>query len=117
MNNEDKDLVKEIDGLVEKIRDQSSDECSVPDFVDEITEENMDGLIYIVRGIGMMYNSSIDNRNTIRDLMDNARRANPEMFKTFTLNVINEYVESFTDLMAAIVVVMKIIEKRGKNND
>lgn len=117
MNKEDKELKKEINGLIDKMRDQSDDDCGVPEFVEEITEENMDGLIHIVRGIGMMYNSSIDNRSTIRDLIDNARRSNPPMFKNFILNVINEYAEPFTDLMALIVVVTKIIEKEGNRND
>lgn len=116
MNKKDKELEKEINGLIDKMRGQS-DDCSVPDFVEEITEENMDGLIHIVRGIGMMYNSSIDNRNTIRDLIDSARRSNPVMFKNLILNVINEYYEPFTDLMALIVVVTKIIEKEGNKND
>lgn len=100
----------------EKKEPEVVEAIKIPEEIEDLTEENLDGLNHLVRGICMMYNSSIDNRMKIQDMMDEVRRKNPEGMKLTTLSVINVFNKEFSTILSCIYTSMTIFKENIKED-
>ena len=72
-----------------------------------VSEENIDGLFYIMKGIEMLYDIDIDERNKNRDNLEKAKRKNSNDMKAMILASQASFAELLADIYSCIAITCK----------
>lgn len=76
-----------------------------PKNLSNVSEENLDGFVMVLRGIAMMYETDIDDRIKFLDNLDKLRRMDNEMFKKLYLTLADKMCENASIIYAGMAVV------------
>lgn len=76
---------------------------------DIVSEENIDGLFHIIKGIEMLYDIDIDERNKNRDNLEKVKRKDSNDMTALTAATLASFANSLADLYACVTVTCKDI--------
>lgn len=74
-----------------------------------ITEENIDGLFYIMKGIEMLYDIDLDERSKNRDNLEKVKRIDSNDMTALTAASLASFASPLSDIYACVAVTCKEI--------
>ena len=82
----------------------------------DVTEENIDGMMYILRGIEMLYDIDIDERNHNRDRLEKVRREDKACLEALTYASQGTFANELAGIYAIAMTMLGKFEELTKEN-
>lgn len=83
----------------------------------DVSEENVDGLMHILRGIEMMYDIDIDERNCNRDRLEKVRKEDKTCLEAMTYASQGAFVKELSTIYAMAMTMLDTYEELYKEKD
>lgn len=83
----------------------------------DVTEENIDGMMHILRGIEMVYDMDIDERNHNRDRLEKVRREDVKAIEALTYSCRGTFVNELAALYAITMNMLAKYEELKKEGE